>query len=107
MDVRELAVQRRNNLADSLSSTSGRRNNVVVDAATAAPVLGGGAIYCLLGSRGSVDGAHQALNYTEFVVDDLGQGSQAVGRTRGVGDLVRDVDVIVSNKKGNDKISKR
>lgn len=35
-----------------------------------------------------MDGGHQALDDGELVVDDLGEGSQAVGGARGVGDDV-------------------
>lgn len=35
-----------------------------------------------------MDGGHETLNDTELVVDDLGEGSEAVGRARGVGDDV-------------------
>ena len=33
-----------------------------------------------------MDGGHQTLNDTEFVVDNLGEGGQAVGCAGGVGD---------------------
>jgi hypothetical protein len=35
-----------------------------------------------------VDGGHETLNDTELVVDDLGEGGQAVGGARSVGDDV-------------------
>lgn len=33
-----------------------------------------------------MDGGHQTLNQAEVVVDDLGEGSKAVGCARGVGE---------------------
>lgn len=86
-NIRELAVQGRNDLAYSLGGTGGGGDDVVVDATSTAPVLVRGSVNSLLGGRGSVDGAHQSLNDTELVVDDLGEGRKAVGRARRVGDL--------------------
>jgi len=40
----------------------------------------------LLGGSGSVDSGHETLNDTEVVVDNLGEGSKAVGGARGVRD---------------------
>lgn len=57
-NVRELSVQRRDNLADSLGGTGGGRNDVVVHTTTPTPVLMRWTIDGLLGSGGSVDGAH-------------------------------------------------
>ncbi len=55
---RELAVEGRNNLADGLGGTSGRRNDVVVNGTSSTPVLVGGTVDSLLGGGGGVDGAH-------------------------------------------------
>ena len=85
-DVRELAVERGDDLADSLGSTSGRGDDVVGDRTTTTPVLGGGTIDGLLGGSVGVDGGHETLNETPVVVDDLGERSQAVGGARSVGD---------------------
>jgi hypothetical protein len=41
--------------------------------------------YRLLGGGDGVDGGHEALDDFEVVVDDLGDGSQAVGGAAGVG----------------------
>lgn len=38
------------------------------------------------GRTGGVDGGHESLNDGELVVEDLGEGSKAVGGARGVGD---------------------
>lgn len=51
-----------------------------------------------------MDGGHQTFNDAELVVDDLGERSQAVGRTRSVGDdfvlgLVR-IQIDAANEHG-------
>ena len=70
---RQLAVQRRDDLADSLGCTSGGRNNVSVDTTTTTPVLVRGTIDSLLGGCGSMHGGHQTLNDTVLLMDDLGE----------------------------------
>lgn len=82
----ELAVEGRNDLADSLGSTSGGGDDVLRSSAATTPVLRGGTVDGLLGSSVGVDGGHETLNETELIVDDLGERSQAVGGARGVGD---------------------
>lgn len=86
---RQLAVQFGDDLADSLGGTSGGGNDVVVDGTSTTPVLAGGTIDGLLGRSGGVDGAHETLDNAELVVDNLGQGSEAVGGARRVRDLDR------------------
>ncbi len=82
----ELAVELGNDLADSLGGASAGGDDVLGRSAAAAPVLAGGAVDGLLGGGVGVDGGHETLNDAEVVVDDLGEGSQAVGGARGVGD---------------------
>jgi len=84
----ELAIQRRNNLSDSLSCTGGRRDDVASDGTTTTPVLVGGPIDGLLGSSSSMDSSHQTLDDTKLVVNDLGERSKAVGCAGCVGDDV-------------------
>lgn len=84
----ELAVELRNDLADSLGGTGGGGDDVLGGSTATAPVLGGGTVDSLLGGSVGVDGGHKTLNDRELVVDDLGKGSQAVGGARGVGDNV-------------------
>lgn len=79
MILRQFAVESRNDFADSLGSTSGRRNDVVVDTTTTTPVLLRWTIDGLLGGSGSVDGGHQTLNDSKVVVDDLRQWRKAIG----------------------------
>lgn len=84
----ELAVKLGDDLTNGLSGTGGRGDDVLGSSTASTPVLGGGTIDGLLGSSVGVDGGHETLDDGEVVVDDLGQGSQAVGGARGVGDNV-------------------
>lgn len=87
----ELAVQGGDDLADGLGGAGGRGDDVDANSATAAaPVLEGGAVDSGLGGSGGVYGGHETLLDTEVVIDDLGEGCQAVGGARGVG---HDLDV--------------
>lgn len=88
----ELAVEGRDDLADGLGGTGGGGDDVLGRSTATTPVLGGGSVDNLLGSSVRVDGGHETLDDTELVVDDLGEGSQAVGGARGVGE---DVDVLL------------
>lgn len=82
----ELAVERRDDLADGLGGTGGGGDDVGGSATATTPVLVGGTVDGLLGGSGSVDGGHETLNDAKVVVDDLGKGSETVGGARGVGD---------------------
>lgn len=85
--LRKFAIEGRNDLADGLSGTGGGRNDVVVDAASSTPVLVGGSVDSLLGGSRGMDSGHQALHDSKVIVNDLGEGGQAVGCARGIGDL--------------------
>jgi len=82
----KLAVEGRNDLSDSLGGTGGRRDDIVADGTTTTPVLVGRAVDGLLSGSGRMDSGHQTLDDTEFVVDNLGEGGQAVGCAGSVGD---------------------
>lgn len=82
----ELAVELRDDLADGLGGTGGRGDDVLRSGAATAPVLAGGTVNGLLGGGVGVDGGHETLNDGVLVVDDLGEGSKAVGGARGVGE---------------------
>ena len=84
----ELAVELGDDLADSLGGTGAAGDDVLGSTTSTSPVLGGGTIDGLLGGGVGVDGGHESLSDAELVVDDLGEGSQAVGGARGVGDNV-------------------
>ena len=92
----ELAVQRRNDLADSLGSASAGGDDVVVDGTSAAQILLlREAVHDGLGGSGSMHGGHKALDDAEVVVDDLGQRSQAVGGAGSVGNELHIGGVLV------------
>lgn len=82
----KLAIEGWDDLADGLGGTGAAGNDVLSSSSASTPVLGGGTIDGLLGSSVGVDGGHETLNDTELVVDDLGERSQAVGGTGGIGD---------------------
>jgi len=81
----KLAVEGRNDLADSLCSTSGRGDDVTTNGTATTPVLVGGTVDGLLGCGRRVNGGHQTLDDTKLVVDDLGERGQAVGGAGSVG----------------------
>jgi len=84
----QLALKTGDDLTDGLSSTSRGGDDVTTSGSTSSPVLTtlGGTIDDQLGSSGGVDGGHETFNDAVFVVDDLGEGSKAVGGARGVGE---------------------
>ena len=83
-------------LADSLGSAGGGGDDVVVDGTGAAQILLlGEAVHDGLGGGGGVHGGHEALDNAEVVVDDLGDGGQAVGGAGGVGDELHVGGVLV------------
>ena len=84
---REFSIERGNDLADSLGSTSGRWNDVIVDTTSTTPVLGRGTVDSLLGCGRGVNSAHEALNDTVFVMNDLCKRSEAVSGARSIGNL--------------------
>jgi hypothetical protein len=103
----ELAVKLGDDLADSLwnskhqcsmmrvsthlGGTGAAGDDVGSSGTSSTPVLGGGTVDGLLGGGVRVNGGHETLNDAELVVQDLGEGSQAVGGARSVG---QDVDVL-------------
>ena len=56
--------------------------------AAAAPILQRRTVNGLLGGSGGVDGGHQAIGDAPLVIEDLGDGRQAVGGAGSVGDEV-------------------
>mmetsp|Transcript_16768 Transcript_16768/g.34365 ORF Transcript_16768/g.34365 Transcript_16768/m.34365 type:complete len:310 (+) Transcript_16768:326-1255(+) len=81
----QLAIQLRNHLPNSLSSSCGRGNDVVACSPASPPVLLRGTIHSLLGRSDSMDSGHQTLLQTKLIIDDLGKGSKAVGGAGRVG----------------------
>lgn len=86
----ELALEDGEDEADSLGSTSGRWDDVGTGGSSSSPVLStlGGSIDNELSSGGGVDGSHETFNDSEFVIENLSNGSKAVGSARGIGDNV-------------------
>lgn len=86
-DIREFSVELRDDLADGLCGTSGRGNDVVVDATSTTPVFARWTIDSLLCGSGCMDGAHKALDDAKFVVDDFGNWGKTIGSARCIGNL--------------------
>ena len=84
----QLAVQLGDDLADSLGGSGGSRDDVLSSSATVAPVLVGGSVNGLLSGGDGVNGGHEAFDDAEVVVDNLGDGGQAVGGAAGIWDDV-------------------
>ena len=78
----ELPVELGDDLSDGLGGTGRRRDQVVDGRTSSAPILAafGGSVDRELVGSGRVDGGHETFDDAELVVDDLGQGSEAVGR---------------------------
>ncbi len=93
--ARELAVEVRNDLTDSLSGTCAAGNDVLGSGTTTTPILGRRSIDYLLSSSVGVNCGHETLNDGEVVVDNLGEWGQAVGCAGGVGEHL-DVGLVVS-----------
>ena len=84
----ELSVEFRDDLTDSLGGTGGGRDDVAAGGAASTPVLAslGRSVDGELVHGDGVDGGHETLLDAPVVVEDLGDGSEAVGGARGVGD---------------------
>ncbi len=86
--ARELAREARDDLADRLGGPRRGGDDVRADGAPLAPILHRGPVDgALRGGRG-VHGGHEAHDDAELVVDNLGEGGDAVGRAGCVGELV-------------------
>ena len=84
----ELAVKLGDNLTDGLGGTSGGRNDVAAGGSASSPVLTtlGRTIDGKLVHGDGVDRGHETLLNTELVVENLGDGGEAVGSAGSVGD---------------------
>ena len=81
---RVLPVELRDDLAHGLGSASRSRDDILGSPSAVTPHLPGGAIHRLLGGSDGVDGGHKSLHDAKVVMDDLGQGGQAVGGAGGI-----------------------
>ena len=70
----ELPVQLWDDLAHSLGSTSGCRDDVLGSPTAITPQLSRGAIHSLLGDSDGMDCGHEPFHDAKVVMDDLGQG---------------------------------
>mmetsp|Transcript_36647 Transcript_36647/g.44816 ORF Transcript_36647/g.44816 Transcript_36647/m.44816 type:complete len:392 (+) Transcript_36647:104-1279(+) len=86
----QLAVELGDDLADGLGGARGRGNDVCTGGTARTPVLAthSGAIDGQLVDRHGVDGRHETLLNAVGVVEDLGDGGEAVSRAGGVRDDV-------------------
>lgn len=84
--LRELSIERGNDLANGLGGTCAGGNDVIVNSTSTAPVFGRWAVNGLLGGGGSMNGAHETFDDAKFVVDNLGEWCKAVSGAGGVGD---------------------
>jgi len=80
-----LALERGDDLADSLGSAGGGGDDVVVDRTARAPVAAAAPVDRFLLGGGGVDGGHERALNAERIVDDLGERGEAVGGAGGVG----------------------
>lgn len=80
----EFSVEGGDDFSDGFGSSSAGGDDVLGGTTAIAPQLSGWTVDGLLGGGDGVYSGHQTLDDTEVVVDDLGQGSQAVGGAGGV-----------------------
>ena len=86
-DVREFAIQGRDDFADGFGSPSGSGDNVAIDGTTTTPVLVRWAIDGLLCRSCGMNSGHETLDNSKLVVDDFGQWGKAVGCAGRIRDL--------------------
>ena len=86
----ELAIELRNHLSDRLCRTGAAGDDILSGGTSTTPVLSRGAIDCLLRGRVRMNRGHQTLDNRKFVMYDLGERSETIGRTGSIGD---DLDV--------------
>merc|ERR1712002_1126557 len=82
----QLTVEVGDDFAHCLCGTSGGWNDVLVGTAAITPGLGAGTIHCLLGGCVCMDCSHESLLNSKVIMDDFGQGGQAVGGAGGITD---------------------
>lgn len=98
----EFSFQLRKNKTNSLSSTSGRRNNIRWSSSTSSPVLTTlrGSINNQLSSGRGMDCSHETFNNTEFFVENLSNRSKTISSARSIrNNILRSLIVFVVNTK--------
>ena len=91
----ELPIQLRNDLVHILGSTSGSRDDVLGSPSAIMPQLARGPIHGLLGGNDGMDCGHESLHDAKVVMNDLGQGGQAVDGAGGIADNLHGVVILV------------
>lgn len=91
----ELPVELRDDLAHSLGSAGRSRDDVLGSPSAITPQLPRRAIHSLLGGSDGMDRGHESLHDAEVVMDDLGQGCQAVGGAGGIADDLEGVVILL------------
>lgn len=82
----QLSVELWDDLSDGLGGTGAAGDDVLGSGTATTPVLAGGTVDGLLGGSVGVDGGHQTFLETPVLVDDLGEGSKAIGGAGSVGE---------------------
>ena len=96
MAMPELPIQLRDDLTHSFGSTSRSRSDVLSCSSAITPQLSRRPIHCLQGgSDDGMDCGPESLHDAKVVMDDLGQGCQAVGGARGIADNLHGVVILV------------
>ena len=85
--ARQFAIQFRQDLAHRLGGTGRGGNHIGHGRSSATPILAtlGGSIHDQLRGCTGMNGRHEAFDNAKFFVNHLGQGSEAIGGTRGIG----------------------
>mmetsp|Transcript_28039 Transcript_28039/g.26889 ORF Transcript_28039/g.26889 Transcript_28039/m.26889 type:complete len:297 (-) Transcript_28039:60-950(-) len=91
----KLALKCRDNLGNSLGSTSGGGDDVAGGGTSSTPVLTRGRVNDSLGGSHSVNGSHESLSNGELIIDGLDHRGKTVGSTGGTRDKVLRTIVLV------------
>ena len=91
----QLAVELGNDLADRTGCAGGAGDDVRGSRAAAAPILERGTVHRLLCGGDRVDGRHQAVLDAEVLMQDLGNGGEAVGGAARVGDELHIAGIVL------------
>lgn len=76
----EFAIQRRDHLTHGLRGSGAAGDDILRGGPSASPVFRRRTVHGLLGCSVRVDRSHQAFHNAKIVIDDLGQGGEAVRR---------------------------
>ena len=82
----QFPVEFRNDLTDRFCGTGTTGDDIVTGGTSSTPILLTGTVDRLLSGRDGVDRGHETLLESEFIIDNLGQWCETIGRTGCVGD---------------------